>query len=142
MTSVVNKYFDNLKTTMEKQDFANNPHLIYNIDEKGLTVDHKPPNIVASDTYCPHAVTSGKGKTVTVIGAVSASGSNVPPFFIFPGKRMNPELLKGKSPGADAAMSESGWSNSSVFREYLTSHFLKHVPGRNGEKVLILLDGH
>ena len=39
-------------------------------------------------------------------------------------------------------MTESGWSNSAVFRTYLEDHFLKFVPGRGDEPVLLLLDGH
>lgn len=140
--AVVTEFFENLKNTLEEHDFMNNPHLIFNVDEKGLTVNHQPPLIVASSDFHPQAVTSGKGKTVTVIGGISASGSSIPPFFIFPGKRMNPQLLNGKSPGADGTVSESGWSNLQIFRQYLSSHFLKYVPGREGQKVLLLLDGH
>ncbi|XP_053391918.1 uncharacterized protein LOC128554649 [Mercenaria mercenaria] len=70
--AVVQQYFANLKNTLEEHDFLHNPHLIYNIDEKGLTIDHKSPHIVASGDYCPVAVTSGKGKTVTLIGGASA----------------------------------------------------------------------
>ncbi|XP_053385760.1 uncharacterized protein LOC128550546 [Mercenaria mercenaria] len=140
--AVVQQYFANLKNTLEEHDFLHNPHLIYNIDEKGLTIDHKSPHIVASGDYCPVAVTSGKGKTVTLIGGASACGSSIPPFFVFPGKRLDQELLQGKSPGADGALSDSGWSNLALFRQYLATHFIKYVPGREGQKLLVLLDGH
>ena len=118
------------------------PHLIFNLDEKGLTTEHKPPHIVASSHDCPLAVTSGKGQTVTLIGCGSASGTAIPPFFVFPGKRMNESLLAGKSPGAAATMSDSGWSNHAIFRQYLVEHFVKYAPGRDNEKCLIVLDGH
>jgi len=68
--------------------------MIYNIDEKGITVDYRPPYIVASRDHPAQAVTSGKGTTVTLIGAGSASGSAIPPYFVFPGQRMNPDLMK------------------------------------------------
>lgn len=79
---------------------------------------------------------------MTVLGCGSASGVSLPPFFVFPGKRMNPDLLVGKSPGASGVVSETGWSNQAVFREYLASYFLKHIPGRDGQKVLLIVDGH
>ena len=41
---------------------------------------------------------------------------------------MRPELLNGASPGTDATVSETGWSNGVIFQEYLENHFLKFVP--------------
>ena len=55
---------------------------------------------------------------------------------------MNPALLNGKSPGADGTVSETGWSNHAVFRQYLMKHFIKFIPGRDNEKVLLILDCH
>ena len=82
-------------------------------------------------------------KTVTVIGAGNAVGSQVPPFFIFPGQRMMPELMKGQTPEAAGTVTASGWSNAEVFREYLQDHFMKYVQGRDSsEPILILYDGH
>lgn len=140
--STVMNYFDQLEKCITKHGLADKPHLIFNVDEKGLSVDHRPPYIVASADHSAQAVTSGKGKTVTVLGCGSASGMAIPPYFIFPGKRMNQDLLKGASPGADGTMSETGWSNSEVFRKYLEFHFLKFVPGRNDDSILLILDGH
>ncbi|XP_053391991.1 uncharacterized protein LOC128554706 [Mercenaria mercenaria] len=132
----------NLEYSRARMASDNKPHLIYNLDEKGITTEHKPPHIVGSSSHCPPAVTSGRGKTVTVLGCISASGASIPPFFVFPGKRMNPKLLEGKSPGADAMVSESGWSNQAIFRYYLMNHFVKFIPGRENQKVLLILDGH
>ena len=39
-------------------------------------------------------------------------------------------------------MSDSGWSNSEIFRRYLSDHFLKFAPARDGQYILLLLDGH
>ena len=41
------------------------------------------------------------------------------PNSFFKGKRFNPDLMKGASPGSNCAMSESGWSNGQIFKEYL-----------------------
>ena len=90
----------------------------------------------------PSEITAGKGKTVTVLGCGSASGYAIPPYLVFAGKRLSPDLLKGAKPGFAAAMSETGWSNFQVFREYLKNHFLKYAPGRNDEKLFLILDGH
>ncbi|XP_061196712.1 uncharacterized protein LOC133204990 [Saccostrea echinata] len=54
-----------------------------------------------------------------------------------------PELLRGKSVGADGTMTPSGWSNSEVFRSYMKNHFLKYVQGRDqSATILALYDGH
>ena len=37
---------------------------------------------------------------------------------------------------------ETGWSNSAAFRAYLEDHFLKFVPMREDQSVMLLLDGH
>ena len=55
---------------------------------------------------------------------------------------MNAELMKGKSPGADGTVSETGWSNQAIFRYYLMSYFVKYIPGHDNQKVLLILDGH
>jgi hypothetical protein len=139
---VVSKYFCQLQKTLEDNDLLDKPHLIFNVDEKGVSVNHKPPSVIADSTYCPPAITSGKGKTITVIGGCSASGMQIPPFFVFPGKRMKAELLAGKTTGADGAVSDTGWSNMQIFKQYLKYHFLKYVPGRGENKILLILDGH
>ena len=85
----------------------------------------KPDNVKGSVYICTQPVTSGKGKTVTILGCGSVGGVAIPPFFVFPGKRRNSDLLHGSTPGASATLSKTGWSNSEVFRTYLEAHFLK-----------------
>ncbi|XP_053380044.1 jerky protein homolog-like [Mercenaria mercenaria] len=140
----VDKYFNNLGEIMNKYNLQNKPHLIYNVDETGLQPDHRPPNVIATTGSKPQAVTSPRTTTTTLIGCANAIGNSVPPFLIFKGKRFNEELLKGASPGTRAAMSDSGWSNASIFRQYLEDHFLPHIGGGGSaeEPVLLLFDGH
>jgi len=47
------------------------------------------------------------------------------------------------SPGANGTMFDWGWSNSSVFRDYLKDHFIKFIPRREPHQYLLLIfDGH
>lgn len=56
---------------------------------------------------------------------------------------MMPEHMKNASTGATCALSETGWSNSEIFRKYLKEHFFKFIPRRESdEHLLLLLDGH
>ena len=77
-----------------------------------------------------------------ILGCGSVSGMTVPPLFVFPGKRMMPDIQTGASPGSDGCMSDSGWSNSAVFRHYLQNHFLKFVHSYYDQKSLLILDRH
>jgi hypothetical protein len=46
--------------------------------------------------------------STTILGCGSAAGLDIPPFYVFAGKRLNPDFLKGATPGVDARMSDSG----------------------------------
>jgi hypothetical protein len=43
---VVSSYFKELDTILKKYDLSDKPQCIYNIDEKGLQTEHRPPCIV------------------------------------------------------------------------------------------------
>ena len=85
-------------------------------------------------------MTSARGQTVTLIGCWSAAGVRVPPFYVFPGKRWKDDLLDSSTPGSAGTMSESGWSNSVVFINYLKKHFLLHVS--TAHPLLVLFDSN
>jgi hypothetical protein len=140
----VSSYFGNLKDVMVKYDLLNKPQFIYNIDETGLQPEHRPPNVIAGVNSKPQAVTSPRSTTTTLIGCVNAIGNSLPPYFVFKGKRFNPDLMKGKSAGAAGTVSDSGWSNAKVFRSYLDDHFLPNVRpfAGNDQHILLIFDGH
>ena len=141
--ATISNYFRELHTIVEKYDRSGKPQCIFNIDEKGLSAEHKPPKIIAGKMYKAQAVTSGKAQNVTLIGCVNAAGQQIPPYFIFPGKRMMDSLLDGATPGADGTVTESGWSNSDTFTEYMKELLLKYLPPRSSSShVLVLYDGH
>ena len=91
--SVVMEYFGNMESCLIKHNLIDKPHLVFNVDEKGITYEHKPPCIISGADPTSHADTSGKGQTVTPIGCGIAGGQALPPYFVFPGKRVMPELL-------------------------------------------------
>ncbi|XP_060602824.1 uncharacterized protein LOC132755901 [Ruditapes philippinarum] len=135
--------FDALNNIMVKYHLLAKPHLTYNVDEKGLNSEHKPPKIVSGKHHKVQAVTSGRSKTVTVIGCVNAVGQQVPPYFVFPGARMIDSLMEGATPGSSATVTQSGWSNTEIFSTNMKDHLLKYLPPRSPEApVLVLYDGH
>ena len=138
----VNSYFDELEKVITKYNLKDKPHLSFNVDEKGIQQNHSHPSVVAGHTLAVQEVVLAKSSTTTVLGCGSAAGVAIPPFFVFEGTRMRQELMEGKSPGADGTVSETGWSNTDVFMRYIEEHFLKYVPGREDNPILLLLDGH
>jgi hypothetical protein len=110
-------------------------------DEKGLQTELKPPDTVTGKNSGGQSITPPKDKT-TVIGAVSAIGHQIPPFYIFTGKRKIDHLIDGDLPGTDYTVTESCWSNADVFQEYMKDHFSKYVHVKEGEHLLLLYDGH
>ena len=112
----VTNYFNNLKEILDKYKLLEKPHLIYNIDETGLSPEHVPRRVIGPRNLITPAITSPRGATTTLIAACSAAGQHIPPFFVFKGKRRSPDLMKGQLPGSDYRMSETGWSNSHIFQ--------------------------
>ncbi|XP_062606965.1 uncharacterized protein LOC134268744, partial [Saccostrea cucullata] len=140
--TTVNSYFRELQEVKQKNNLEDKPHLIFNVDEKGIQQHHSPPAVVAGRHLNVLEVMSQKSSTTIILGCGSAAGTAIPPYFVFEGARMHPEFLTGKSPGADGTVSETGWSNLAIFRKYVEDHFLKYAPGREGDPILLLLDGH
>jgi len=139
---IVQNYYEELDKVLKKYDLHGKAHRIFNVDETGITPEHKPPNIVGPKGMTIPAITSPKSNTTTVIACCSATGQSVPPYFVFKGKRFSDDLLNGALPGTGACMSEKGWSNSEVFHKYITEHISKHIPGGLGhEYTLIMYDG-
>ena len=143
----IDKYFKELDNVLTKYGLKDKPRLIFNVDEKGIIPDHSPPYVVADSSAKPPAVITGKSQTITLLGCSSASGYAIPPYFafpapyfVFPGKWFSEQLLQGATPGAAGCVSESGWSNSEFFKSYLKDHFIKYVPGRTDDHVLLLFD--
>ena len=112
----VSNYFTELEKILTKYNLKD--IFIFNVDENGInTGGVKPPSIVTSKDKKEQIVTSERAQTVTVLGCGSASGTFISPYFVFPGKRLLPELLEGATPGCDGTVSQtgSGYSNTDFF---------------------------
>ncbi|MES9882742.1 MAG: hypothetical protein ABW185_17890 [Sedimenticola sp.] len=112
------------------------------MDEKGVQQTFTPTHVVAAATHTPSVVTSERSATTTILGCGNALGYQIPPFFVFAGARMRTELMEGASVGAQGTVSKSGWSNSSVFMDYIQNHFVRYAKADPEEPILLLYDGH
>lgn len=101
-------FFNNLEKLMKQHNFV--PQMIYHVDETGITTVQETEKIIApkGQKRVGSVTPWERGKTVTVICAVSASGSFVPPLFIFPRQRHSPQLEKDGPVGAVYTCSHNG----------------------------------
>ena len=141
----LDKYYKELGTILTKHNLRNKPQNIFNIDETGVSTEHNPPKVVCNSNTKLQNITSPRSSNVTIIAAGNALGNSVPPYYVFPGQRWNPDFLSGACPGADGEMSKKGWSNSQVFQKYVPKHFATFVKlsdDKSSDHTLILYDGH
>lgn len=78
---------------------------------------------------------------MTIIAAINAIGNSVPPVFVFPRVHFKDHMLKGAPPGSVGAAAPSGWSNETIFLQFMT-HFIEHVKPTPERPVILLLDNH
>lgn len=139
---VVHNYFVDLENLMKKHGLMDRPEFIYNFDEKGVQTEHAPLHIVTGRSRT-QTTTANSSAIIIILGGGNALGTQIPPYFVFKGKRMRKELLEGSTHGSDGTVSDSGWSNSDVFLQYLQNHFLKHAQRENkGQPLLLIFGGH
>ena len=138
----IDNYFTELSEIKKKYNLEDKPHLIFNVDEKGVSPNHTRPSIVAPTDIKVQSVTTGKSETTTIIGSGSTSGTCIPPYFVFKRKRGISKFLNEGTPGVSGTVSETGWSNSVIFRDNLQNHFIKYAPAHDDNPILLLMDGN
>ena len=138
---VIGKYFDLLEDTLKVNGLSQRPGQIFNCDEIGMPLVHKPPKVISHvGQKHPYAVTSGDKSQITILACASASGYSIPPMAIFDRKQLQPEMTAGEVPGTFYGLSDSGWMDAELFQEWFKHHFLVHAP--SARPLLLLLDGH
>jgi len=137
----VTRFFDLLKCEISKLKVTSKQ--VFNIDETGITTVQVPGRILArkGSKQVGRVVSAERGTTTTVVCAMSASGTYVPPMFLFKRKNMNNRLMNNCTPGAIGLPSPTGWIDTNLFVRYL-QHFVDHVKPSESNPVLVLLDGH
>lgn len=116
---------------------------IFNVDETGFSVNQKPTKILAQKGKKCVSVTKSaeKGKTITAVCCVSATGVYCPPFLIFPRKRFKAELLDRGPVGAVGAANASGWINEELFLQWFDHFSTFSQPLHRSSPSLLIMDG-
>jgi len=137
----VGKFFDLLHYELRFKKYT--AAQIYNVDETGITSVQEPGRIIAKKgtKQVGRVVSAEKGQTTTIVCAMNACGTFVPPMFLFKRKKMNAQLMTDCPPGAVGMPSDSGWMDGDLFLRYF-QHFVSFVRPSEVNPVLLLLDGH
>jgi hypothetical protein len=134
-------YFNVLKDVLEEHNLFDKPGQIYNVDESGMPLDHRPPKVLATKGQKKVRYrTSGNKSQITVIGCVNALGMAMPPFVKFDAKNLNVDWSKGEVPGTTYGLSKNGWIDMELFKGWFSDHFLKYAV--SSRPLLLLLDEH
>ena len=140
-TVVIHRYFDLLEETLRENKIANRPAQIFNCDETGMPLMHKPPKVIAGvGQKHPYTITGSDRSQITVLACANAAGYCIPPMVVFDRKTLNPELAAGEVPGTFYGLSDSGWMDSELFEGWFKNHFIPHAPPVR--PLLLMLDGH
>ena len=134
-------YFLLLKDTLDEHNLRDKPEQIYNVDESGLPLDPKAPNIITEKgSKNVRYRQSGRKGQVTIVACSNAVGQTIPPMVIFDAKNLNHAWTKNEVPGTKYGLSDNGWINTGLFESWVCELFIHNaVPGR---PLLLLLDGH
>nr|XP_023025527.1 uncharacterized protein LOC111513537 [Leptinotarsa decemlineata] len=137
----ISLFFELLGQLMEKHRFV--PKNIYNSDKTGISTVQTPGKILATKGQKRvGSITSlERGKNITLMCAMSAAGSYIPPMFIFHRKRLTPLLEEDGPAEALYKCSDNGWINENLFLEWLV-HFKQHAKPSADEPILLILDNH
>ena len=138
----VNQFFQLYRDLLKDKNICN-PSKIWNMDETGITTVQKPCKILATrgKRQVSKMTSAERGQLVTIVCAMNASGSYLPPTFIFPRARMSDLLMKGAPVGSFGTASSSGWTDSDVFVTFLR-HFVKSTGCSQNNQHVLILDGH
>ena len=72
---------------MDNNDLHDKPHLIWNMDETGLSMAPRTPKVIAKKgTKVVHSKASNSRETITIIACGNADGALIAPHVILPGK--------------------------------------------------------
>lgn len=116
-----NNYIENLRNETFEEDS------IYNMDETGFTnVPSHKGKVLAEKGSRRVVIASAqeRGTLITLALAVNAAGNTLPPFFLFPCKKMQATFMDNKSPGAVGCANQSGWMKQKEFLKYM-AYFIK-----------------
>lgn len=140
----VDTWFTDFEAFLIEKGLANCPAQIWNCDETGFDLQGRAGTVIGPciRKHAPYRVLSGSREHITMLPCFNACGQCMPPYFIFPGKRVpvtfNP--LEGGVEGTIFSMTESGYMDTQTFYMWFANYFIPNLPP--ARPVVLLIDGH
>ncbi|XP_042363242.1 uncharacterized protein LOC121958403 [Plectropomus leopardus] len=136
--TTVGDFFNSLSEVMDRYKFP--PNMIYNVAGMGFTTNQTPKQVVAVSGKTEVGVIrpAERGKGVSVVCAVNATGNAAPPMFIFPGTEYSDHFITGAPPGSAGTATPSGQINENAFVEVL-EHLVRHTNCSSYRPMLLVL---
>ena len=116
----IDDFFSKLGALYGKHNLLTTPKQVFNVDETGISIVHKPGKVLAElGRRNVYALTSAeRGKTHTILICISASGFSIPPLMVYPRKRVPDSMREGAIPDTMFEVSESGWINQEIYTKW------------------------
>ena len=97
------------KDTLEEHNLLDKSGQIYNVDESGLPLDPKAPNIITQkgSKNVRYRQSGCKGQ-VTTVACSNAVGQTIQPMVIFDARNLNHTWTKNEVPGTKYGLSDNG----------------------------------
>uniref|UniRef100_A0A336M6K4 CSON010990 protein n=1 Tax=Culicoides sonorensis TaxID=179676 RepID=A0A336M6K4_CULSO len=139
--TAVSGFYSLLRSCYDKYNFP--PNRIFNLDESGITTVLNGPKVLAqkSQKQVGQFVSRERGELVTFVGIVNATGTALPPVYVFPRVRFKDEFLKNAPLGSIGLANKSGWMTADLFPEVL-KHIKHHTNCSLDNPILLLFDNH
>lgn len=137
----VHEFFTNLTKVLAENNFGTR---IYNMDETGFpTVPNNTSKVIAEkgSKRVSQFASEERGTNVTVAFTVDVTGNKIPPFFLFPRKKLQSTYTLNAPLGSIFSANGSGWMTRNEFDKFM-DHFIKEANCRKGVPTLLLLDNH
>ena len=129
---------------MSKNNLLHKPQNIWNMDEKGVFMEHTSVKVVAdkASRNTPGRVANSR-QSNTIIACINAIGKSMPPMIIVKGK--TEKSLRGfnvleEPVGSKWTYHKNAWTEDILGVEWFKGVFLAHCGEERPQ--LIILDGH
>lgn len=111
----VNDFYNLLESILLRGNFP--PNRILNLDETGITTVMNMPKVLAekSQKQVGQFVSAERGELVTFLGIVTATGTALPPVYIFPRVHFKESFMQGSPMESLGLCNKSGWMTSDLF---------------------------
>ncbi|XP_068756525.1 uncharacterized protein [Montipora capricornis] len=140
----VDTWFTDFEAFLIEKGLANCPSQIWNCDETGFDLQGRAGTVIGPSTrkHAPYRVLSGSREHITMLPCFNACVQWMPPYFIFPGKRVPVTLnpLEGGVEGSIFPMTETEYMDTQTFYMWFANHFIPNLPP--ARPVVLLIDSH